>query len=143
MHKSGWLIASAVLLACGGLAACTTSSRGAHRPGIEVTVVNSNKSDVMIDGCQQCKPVRVEGCRNPTCLAPKPGQDPSGDYVGWTEMRKLPRQYRLVLLRPDEPLNCPPATGRPANIPSSAPYTVVYDITPSGRCIIAGHDPVD
>jgi hypothetical protein len=142
MQKSAWLIAPVAALSCSVLGACSSSSTDAHR-GVEVIVVNSNKSDVMIYGCPQCKPARLVGCRNPACPEPKPGEDPSGSVFGWTETRKLPRQYRMVLLRPRKPLNCPAATGRPASVASSTPYAVVYDITPRGRCLIVSHSPLD
>lgn len=143
MWKSAWRIASVVTLCSVGLGGCATSTTDAHRRGVEVTIVNSNKSDVMIYGSPAGKPGRLVGCRNPNCTEPKPGENPSGNVFGWTETRPLPRQYRLVLIRPNERLNCPPATGRPSSVASSTPYAVVYDITASGRCVIASHTPLD
>jgi hypothetical protein len=143
VHKSVWRIAPGVVLLCSALGACSSSGNDAQHKGVQVIVVNSNKSDVMIYGCPPCKPARLVGCRNPACPEPTPGQDLSGSVFGWTETRRLPRRYRMVLLRGGKPLNCPPATGRPASIASSTPYAVVYDITPSGRCVIASHAPLN
>jgi hypothetical protein len=94
----------------------------------------------MIYGSPGGKPGQLVGCPS-KCPKPKPGEQPSGSGWGWTETRQLPRRYRLVLMRTNKPLRCPPATRRPPNVPSSTPYAVVYDITPSGRCIIASHSP--
>ena len=143
MRKSAWPVPFVVALSCIALAGCARSNTDAQRHGVEVTVVNSNKSDVMIYGSPPGKPGKLAGCHNPACTEPTPGKDPSGNVFGWTETRQLPRQYRLVLTRPNHPLNCPPATGRASGVAESTPYAVVFDITPSGRCIIASHSPLD
>jgi hypothetical protein len=143
MRRAAWLIVSCVVLLSGGLGACSSSGGSAHN-GVEIIVVNSNKSDVTIYGCGPCKPAaRLVGCRNPACAEPKPGQDPSGNIFGWTEARPLPVQYRMVLIRSGKALHCPPATAPPAHSESTVPYAVVYDLTPSGRCIIVSHSPLD
>jgi hypothetical protein len=143
MFKSVRITLSVVALSCLAVAGCAQSNTDRQHRGVEVTIVNSNQSDVMVYGSPGGKPGKVEGCRNPSCPEPKSGEDPSGAYFGWTETRQLPRQYRLVLTRTNEPLNCPPTTGRPtSSIASSTPYAVVYDITPSGRCVIASHVPL-
>jgi hypothetical protein len=110
--------------------------------GVEVTFVNSNKSDVMIYGSPFGKPGRLVGCRNPVCAAPQPGQTPSGMLFGWTETRKLPRTYPMVLISAGKSLHCPPATPPPAHTTSTVPYAVVYDVTPGGRCVIISHSPL-
>ena len=143
MHKSVGPLACVLVFSAGAIAGCSSSSNLAQRQGIQVTVVNSNKNDVMIYGYVGRKSGSIPGCLNPACPGPKPGEDVSGSVVSWTETRKLPHRYRMVLLPRRRPLHCPPATGRPAGAPSSTPYAVVYDITPRGHCVVVGHTPLD
>jgi hypothetical protein len=58
---------------------------------------------------------------------------------GWTEMRKLPHTYRLSLH--GSSLNCPAANSQPADW--QGPYAVVYQVTVTGRCVIAQHSPLN
>ena len=139
MAKAAWLIAVGVAVLF-GVGACRSS--GNHKHGVEVTVANSNTSDVMIYGCGPCKPARLVGCRNPACPEPKLGDDPSGNVFGWTETRRLPREYRMVLLSTGKNLQCPPATPAPPHSVTDS-YAVVYDITPSGRCLVVSHSPLN
>jgi hypothetical protein len=96
MRKSASLIGMAVLVSCS--AACSSSGSDDQRQGVEVTVVNSNRSDVMIYGSPFGKPGRLIGCRNPGCTGTQPGDTPSGSVFGWIETRSLPRTYRMVLI---------------------------------------------
>jgi hypothetical protein len=127
------------LLAGPSLASCS-SSGGHEKQGVDVVFFNSNRADViLVDALPRA--AKLPGCRNPACPEPKAG-DPSGGYFGWTETRKLPHTYRVNLL-PGTALDCPAATGPRARSDSTADYAVVYDITPSGRCIIVKHSPLD